>query len=83
MQIIHIKGLFHMRTDMFIPYVHYLFKKTPSKYVAIKHLGGVSHLMERQRRAFDNGGGGKKQGNIGKMDIVTFKPSVSKSCFTF
>lgn len=83
MQIIHFKGFFHMRTDMFILYVHYLFNKNPSKYVAIEHLGGVSHLMERQRRAFDNGGGGKKQGDIGQMDIVVLKPTVPESCFTF
>lgn len=57
MQIIHFKGFFHMRTDMFIPDVHHLVKTNPSKYMTIEHLGGVSHLMERQRRAFDNGGG--------------------------
>lgn len=49
MQIIHFKGFFYMRTD-----------ENQSKYVAVEHLGGVAHLVERQRRAFDNRGGGKK-----------------------
>lgn len=71
MQITQFKGFFYMRTD-----------ENPSKYVAIEHLGGVAHLVERQRRAFDNGEVGKKkkkQGDIGKMDTAVVKPTVPES----